>query len=202
MAAVMAHHTLKRPPALAALAGSLAAHVVAGVFLSAALGERAPAMHEFQVTLIEARSSPRPAPARVAATPRQPASGPAAELPPAPAAADATPMQQTEPTNEASAPVTAAYTAPVYRAAYLHNPLPHYPRAARLRGLEGRVLLGVEVSPLGECRHVEVIESSGHALLDRAALEAVRRWRFIPARRGGEPIAARLEVPIIFRLEG
>ncbi|MDW8123587.1 MAG: TonB family protein [Geminicoccaceae bacterium] len=82
----------------------------------------------------------------------------------------------------------------------LANPLPHYPAAARRRGIEGTVVLEVAVSPAGLPEEVVVARSSGSRLLDEAALEAVRRWRFRPARRAGEPVAGRVAVPITFRL--
>lgn len=80
------------------------------------------------------------------------------------------------------------------------NPLPRYPTAARRRGVEGTVTLAVRVSADGLPRAVEVARSSGSALLDEAALEAVRRWRFRPARRGAEAVEGRVNVPITFRL--
>jgi protein TonB len=38
-------------------------------------------------------------------------------------------------------------------------------------------------------------------MLDQAALQAVKQWHFVPAQRGGEAVAAWVEVPIVFRLE-
>ena len=49
---------------------------------------------------------------------------------------------------------------------------------------------------------MEVEKSSGSAHLDAAALEAVRGWRFVPARLGADAIEAWVLVPIVFRLEG
>lgn len=56
----------------------------------------------------------------------------------------------------------------------------HYPLAALRAGLGGRVLVAIEVDPAGRIATARVVESSGHALLDAAALDAVRRWRFKP----------------------
>ena len=81
------------------------------------------------------------------------------------------------------------------------NPAPRYPFSARRRGQEGRVVLRVEVDPAGHAADVTVAHSSGVSVLDRAAAEAVRRWRFQPARRGGVPVVGRIEVPILFRLD-
>ncbi|BCX19273.1 MAG: hypothetical protein KatS3mg117_2955 [Geminicoccaceae bacterium] len=80
------------------------------------------------------------------------------------------------------------------------NPLPRYPTVARRRGIEGTVTLEVKVSASGLAEQVALARSSGSALLDEAALEAVRRWRFRPARRGGEPVPGVVTVPITFRL--
>ncbi|MPY72835.1 MAG: TonB family protein [Alphaproteobacteria bacterium] len=86
-------------------------------------------------------------------------------------------------------------------AALADNPAPGYPYAARLRGQHGRVLLFVEVLATGEAGAVTVGRSSGHESLDKAAAQAVQRWRFRPARRNGAPVAARVEVPIRFALQ-
>ncbi len=80
------------------------------------------------------------------------------------------------------------------------NPLPRYPTAARRRGLEGRVVLSVFVGSDGRARSVNVRTASPHPILDEAAVETLRRWRFEPARRAGAPVAAWVDVPITFRL--
>ncbi len=85
--------------------------------------------------------------------------------------------------------------------AYRLNPAPRYPAAARREKLEGLVLLRVEVSEDGAALKVEVEQSSGHKSLDTAALDAVQRWHFEPARAAGRAIKARAQVPIRFKLE-
>ncbi|MBE0530427.1 MAG: energy transducer TonB [Rhodospirillales bacterium] len=80
------------------------------------------------------------------------------------------------------------------------NPLPRYPMAARRRGLEGRVVLRVFVAADGRARSVSVWTASPHPILDEAAAETLRRWRFEPARQAGVPVAAWIDVPITFRL--
>ena len=87
-----------------------------------------------------------------------------------------------------------------YTAGDLGNVPPVYPYRARRKEIEGRVVLRVQVLPGGTARSVEVLSSSGHAILDRAALKAVRAWRFVPAKRGGVPVAGAIDVPISFRL--
>jgi protein TonB len=93
-------------------------------------------------------------------------------------------------------------TGPRHDAAYLRNPAPHYPAAARRQNMQGRVVIFAVVSPAGSCARAEVRRSSGHPILDEAALQAVRSWRFLPATRDGQPVAAEVEIPILFRLEG
>jgi periplasmic protein TonB len=96
----------------------------------------------------------------------------------------------------------AAVVPPRFDAAYLNNPAPPYPAAARRRGEGGRVQLRVLVTAAGRASRVEVSSSSGSSLLDEAAKDAVERWRFQPARRGDEVIDAWVIVPIVFSLEG
>ena len=90
---------------------------------------------------------------------------------------------------------------PRYNAAYLSNPPPAYPLAARRRGVEGTVLVRAEISVGGECQRAELKKTSGHEMLDHAALEAVKKWRFVPAKRGSQAVVAWVEVPITFKLE-
>ncbi|MGQ0545139.1 MAG: energy transducer TonB [Betaproteobacteria bacterium] len=84
----------------------------------------------------------------------------------------------------------------------MQNPPPAYPPLSRRLGEEGRVVLRVLVSPAGAAQEVQVRTPSSHPRLDTAAREAVRRWRFVPAKRGDDPVAAWVLIPISFRLEG
>jgi protein TonB len=95
-----------------------------------------------------------------------------------------------------------APTTPGFSAAYLRNPAPRYPVAARRAGEQGTVTLRVLVTRDGQPARVDVEKSSGSAHLDTAALEAVRVWRFVPARQGTDAIESWVLVPIVFRLEG
>jgi len=91
-------------------------------------------------------------------------------------------------------------TLPGFGAAYLNNPKPAYPALARKMGIEGRVTLKVFVSKDGKPLHIEVAESSGYDLLDKAAFDAVKNWRFVPARKGDAPYDEWVQVPIAFKL--
>jgi len=87
------------------------------------------------------------------------------------------------------------------QARYRETPRPNYPDNARREGREGRVLLRVLVDDQGRSKQVEINSSSGSPLLDQAAAEAIKRWRFHPARHGDQPVASWLRIPIEFHLE-
>jgi protein TonB len=93
-------------------------------------------------------------------------------------------------------------TPPSFDAAYLSNPAPQYPPAARRAGQQGTVTLRVMVKRDGLPTRVEIEKSSGSRLLDTAAQDAVWSWRFVPARHGTDPIESWVLVPVVFRLEG
>jgi protein TonB len=88
------------------------------------------------------------------------------------------------------------------RPAHGSNPKPPYPIAARRLGQQGVVMLEVLVKADGHAGEVRVRKSSGHAMLDESAVQTVReRWRFIPAKRNGQPIDATVTFPIRFQLD-
>lgn len=97
----------------------------------------------------------------------------------------------------APAPVAAAR----FDADYLNNPEPAYPLLSRRQGESGKVLLLVQVTAHGTAAQVEIKQGCGFPRLDQAALNAVRNWRFVPARRGDDTVAASVLVPITFRLD-
>ena len=78
---------------------------------------------------------------------------------------------------------------------------PEYPEVARQRSIEGRVLLEAIVDRKGRIEtEIKIIKSV--ALLDKAAIEALRQWRFTPGRdANGQPVRVIIEVPIRFVLE-
>jgi periplasmic protein TonB len=95
------------------------------------------------------------------------------------------------------APPAAAFTAPVP----MRAPAPDYPPAAYRNGESGTVLLRVHVDPQGVPYAIDLVQSSRSRALDRAASEAVKRWRFQPAQRGGQPVAGEVQVPITFKAD-
>jgi protein TonB len=86
------------------------------------------------------------------------------------------------------------------QARYRDTPRPDYPESARREGREGRVLLRVLVDDQGRSKQVEINSSSGSEALDRAAAEAIKQWRFVPARFGDQAVESWLRIPIEFRL--
>lgn len=110
------------------------------------------------------------------------------------------PAQVAEATAKADAPAEPVIEPPRFGAAYLNNPAPTYPPSARRLGEQGRVLLKVLVSENGMAETVQLDTSSGYEKLDRAAIEAVKRWSFIPAKRSNQPVSAYVLVPIKFAL--
>ena len=128
---------------------------------------------------------PEPAQMPAAPTPMQAASA----IPKAPAGAPS------------AEPPSGHFEGPRLNADYLHNPRPDYPAQAKRMGWEGRVVLRVEVLADGSAGAVSVAKSSGHEALDDAALEAVRRWKFVPAKRDGAAVNSSVNVPINFNLK-
>jgi protein TonB len=78
---------------------------------------------------------------------------------------------------------------------------PSYPASARRLGIQGTSLLRVFVAADGKVGDVVVQESAGHPDLDHAATDAVRRWRFEPARRGTDAVAMWVLLPVEFHLK-
>lgn len=83
----------------------------------------------------------------------------------------------------------------------IRGPAPSYPSDARSRGITGKVRVKVLISEQGSVRNAFVAASSGHAALDDAALNGLRRWLFSPAHRDGRAVAAWVVVPVLFRLD-
>lgn len=110
------------------------------------------------------------------------------------------PVSAPAPTPAVQAPA-APFVEANYRAAYLNNPPPKYPMAAKERHIEGLVVLKVQVLSDGSSGNVSIDQSSGHEVLDEAAAEAARRWRFVPAKRGDETVASVVLIPIEFKLK-
>lgn len=201
----------------AAMLAALAGHgAVAAALLMSASGESSVAPPSvLAVRWVGAEKAPAPPTPEPAAPPRprpiMPRVRPVSPRAPAPVPAEA--PAHAAPAAETALPVLAAVAgaggaqaesppvvAPRFDADYLSNPAPGYPAASRAMGEQGKVFLNVFVSPRGEPEEVRVRSGSGHERLDAAALDAVRHWKFVPARRGEETVAAWVVVPISFTL--
>ena len=130
----------------------------------------------------------KPAPKPVAKPAEQP---PVPSAPPQPVAAPAPPAPP------APKPVTPASAS----AGYLKNPAPEYPSLALRRGWEGTVLLRVHVLASGKPGEIQIQKSSGRDQLDDAALAAVKRWSFVPAKQGDIAQDGWVNVPIDFKIK-
>lgn len=191
------------------LAAGVAAHVLVLVLLlHGPRGEPVTPPQTFAVEMIAPESrapapaprqpEPRPTPAKAPPLAREPSpTALSTPAPPVSAVAEAAPSPRAAPPTENPAPISQ----PRFDAAYLNNPLPAYPTLSKRMNEQGRVELRVHVLPSGLPDQVEIHKSSTHPRLDNAALEAVKRWRFVPAKQGSEAVAAWVIVPMPFILE-
>jgi protein TonB len=104
----------------------------------------------------------------------------------------ATPVAIRVPVNQ-----TIVEARPLYRI----NPPPKYPAMARKRGYTGHVVLKVLVGQDGSVADLRLFSSSGHAILDNAAISSVKTWIFEPGMRGEEKVEMWVRVPIRFELK-
>ena len=119
-----------------------------------------------------------------------------------PAAAPAPPPPAPPPPPPPPAPAAPAKVElPSSKADYLHNPPPDYPRMSKRLGEQGKVVLKVLIGTDGAPQKVELVTSSGFERLDKSALDAAMRWRYVPGKRGGVAEAMWYQVPIQFTLE-
>ncbi len=86
------------------------------------------------------------------------------------------------------------------RPMYQQNPKPEYPDIARRRGWEGIVMLEVEVTGEGKPATIKLHKSCGYGILDKSALRAVKKWRFLAGTTDGRPVTTTVIIPIHFIL--
>jgi len=123
--------------------------------------------------------------------------------PPKPVEKKPEPVQEVivpEPVPAPPPPAEPVLTKATADAGYLRNPAPRYPDFAQQQGWEGTVLLNVHVLANGKPKAVEIKQSSGRKILDDSAVQAVKRWTFVPAKLGETATDSWVEVPIDFRL--
>ena len=110
------------------------------------------------------------------------------------------PPSQETPTNLANIP-PAEEKVVFARPKYAENPKPFYPVEAKRKGYQGETLLRVEVLSNGQVGQIQLKKSSGHEILDRSALDAVKQWKFTPAKKGDSPVPQWVNIPVVFRLQ-
>ena len=99
------------------------------------------------------------------------------------------------------APAAPKIELPSSNAAYLNNPSPTFPAVSRRLGEQGKVTLRVLISAQGLPERVELAKSSGFERLDNAAIDTVKRWKFVPGKRNGVAEAMEYLVPVNFVLQ-
>lgn len=143
---------------------------------------------------------------------RQSARDTIGDITPPPATSDAMTPAASTPADDAAADAAATRKAEKRRAArperarsreaaLLEQPRPSYPPEAYRAGEEGTVVVLAQVDAQGNASDVKVVERSGSRLLDRAATNEVRRWKFRPAMENGKAVASAVRVPVDYKLD-
>lgn len=147
------------------------------------------------------KPTPRPAPKPAVAKAPAPIAPSPVAVSPLPAVPDTNAPAVASPPPAAPVPEIAAGPPLITEPRFREPPTkPAYPPRAAALDQQGEALVRVLVTPEGEQEEVQLWRSSGFDLLDRAALAAVRRWRFEPYRRNGTAQAAWVQVPVRFTL--
>ena len=144
-----------------------------------------------------AQPAAAPAPPEPPTAPAQVAS-PARASPPAPTAAAALTFNLGGTDSESNALATGDGIIPASPDNTHRNRPPIYPDDAAMRGEQGAVTLLIHVSPYGLPAGIEVVVSSGHTDLDRAAAQAVQSWKFLPALKDGQAVPSNMPVRFVF----
>ncbi|WP_306519965.1 energy transducer TonB [Rheinheimera sp.] len=162
-----------------------------------------------QVVKQQPKQQPKPLPKPEPAKPKKRQPPKAKPLPKAPPSERA--IQAPAPEPEVAKPVktapakTAPQAAPAVQppsaqAQGLQNRAPRYPQLSRKKKEQGTVLLKLLVKADGTVGNISVLKSSGFSRLDQAALQAVKHWRFVPAKQQGQSIDFWYEMPMTFAL--
>ena len=202
-------------PRTISMAGAIAVHVGAIVLLAVPM-MRPTTLAAIAEPIQIIWHTPEPEPMAVPLPPEpQPLPKPRRPTPAVATPVETPPITVTEPTTVAVATpatdIAPAVDAPVavvegatrgadVSLAYSYTRAPHYPRESIREHEEGVVLLRVFVDRDGRPTSVELVRSSGHARLDRAARESVREWRFRPVQVDGLAVPASGLVPVAFNL--
>ena len=96
--------------------------------------------------------------------------------------------------------VTRGLTNGVTPSRLIHSPHPVYPPVAKQQRIQGTVVLEATIDENGAVREPHVVRSAG-SLLDTAAIQAVRKWRYLPTTFNGVPVAVNTTISVIFSLK-
>ncbi len=88
----------------------------------------------------------------------------------------------------------------IYNASSLNNPAPKYPNISKILKEQGKVILRLLINKNGVISNFSILQSSGYKRLDDSAIETIKKWQFIPAKKGTESIDSFVEIPFIFSL--
>jgi protein TonB len=116
---------------------------------------------------------------------------------------ETTQVSESTPTSVKATASASDVVKPVIKAQadYLNNPKPSYPRLSKRMGEQGEVRLRVDIASDGTVTQVVLAHSSGFERLDDAAINAVKSWKFKPAKQGDVSMASTVEIPVKFMLE-
>lgn len=144
-------------------------------------------------TVTKAPMLPQPQPLAIADPTPSPNAPTGVITPPVQAAPAPTAVAATAP---AAPPAPPVVELPSSDPAYLRNPKPNWPTLSWRLGETGTVVHMVWIGPDGKPQRAELVTSSGFPRLDKAAYDAVMRWRYVPGKRNGVPEAMPASIPI------
>ncbi|MBX9401022.1 energy transducer TonB [Lysobacter sp. BMK333-48F3] len=174
---------------IAGITCAIAVHAAALLLLLAPMTPPAQQQEEEQVTMVNIIKPPPPRPTPTPPPPDQP---PIENLDPSPIDPPAPP-----PAPPAPPQVASDIGSSVDPSSRRLNP-PKYPPTEARQGVGGTVVLVISIDAQGNVLDVQVEKSSRNRNLDRAAMDAARKWRFNPEVRNGQPVASRVRVPVDF----
>ncbi len=137
---------------------------------------------------------PEPAPPKPAEQPK------VSDTKPLPAQEPRSPALTSSLPQQASLPSVLKTQGVKTEARLLGSQKPDYPKEAQLRGLEGEVVISLDLSADGRVVKAKLHKSSGHDILDDSALRFAEALEFVPARQGTTPVPANVLLPIRYRL--
>jgi TonB family protein len=100
------------------------------------------------------------------------------------------------------APRIVAVPLPMTAPKVLRSVQPQYPAEQLRKGIEGVVVVSALIDESGNVKETKIVRSSGNEGLDSSAASGLASWKFDPAKRGGQAVPSRFEMPVRFNLTG